>query len=153
MLAIAQVSLKNAEDNYGDSFVMDKPDALIGLRFSYPIGYNTAKSKISQTKYQIMQLERQIEEISLTLTSALANLHTQIVELEGVLHLNREQIESAKNKTEEELKLYYQGRGQLTFVIQSRDSEQSARLTYAANALTYHKLLLQYRSLTDQLHR
>jgi len=40
----------------------------------------------------------------------------------------------------------------LTFVIQSRDSEQAAKLTYAVNALTYQKLLLEYRALMDQLH-
>ncbi|MDH4032517.1 MAG: hypothetical protein OEV80_01815, partial [candidate division Zixibacteria bacterium] len=69
-----------------------------------------------------------------------------------VLKLNQEQILSARTKTDQEQKLYDQGRGQLTFVIQSRDSEQAAQLIFAANALTYHKLLLQYRALTDQLH-
>ena len=150
--AVAQLSLKNAEYNFGESLVMDKPDALIGLRLNYPIGYKTARSKILQTDYQILQLEKQYEVVSLALTSALANLHTQINELEGVLKLNREQIESGRNKTREELKLYNQGRGELTFVIQSRDSEQAAKLTYASNALGYHKLLLQYRALMDQLH-
>ncbi len=149
--AVAQLSLKNAEDNYGGSLAMDKPDALIGLQLNYPIGHTTARSKISQTDYQILQLEKQYKEISLTLTSSLANLHTQLIELNGVLRLNREQIESSKRKTEEEIKLYNQGRGDLTFVIQSRDSEQSAKLTYAANALNYHKLLLQYQALTDRL--
>ncbi|MCP4704205.1 MAG: TolC family protein [candidate division Zixibacteria bacterium] len=149
--AIAQLSLKNADEDYGGSLAMDRPDALIGLQLSYPIGHSTAKSKISQTGYQLMQLEKQYEEVSLSLTSALANFHTQIVEMKAVLLLNREQIESSKRKTEEEIKLYNQGRGDLTFVIQSRDSEQGAKLNYAANALSYHKLLLQYRSLMDQI--
>jgi hypothetical protein len=149
--AVAKVSVKNAENNYGGSLAMDKPDALIGLQISYPIGYTAAKSKLSQADYQIMQLEKQYEEVSLKLTSTLANLHTQIVELAKVLQLNRKQIGSSKRKTEEEIKLYNQGRGDLTFVIQSRDSEQSAKLTYASNALSYHKLLLQYQSLMDQL--
>jgi hypothetical protein len=150
--AVAQLSLKNAEYNFGGSLAMDKPDALIGLELSYPIGYSSTKSKIARTNLRIVQLEKQIEEISLTLTSALANLHTQMTELKSVLKLNQEQIESSKRKTDEELKLYNQGRGQLTFVIQSRDSEQAAKLTYAANALRYQKLFLQYRALTDQLH-
>ena len=72
-------------------------------------------------------------------------------ELDATLSGILTEIESSKRKTAEELKLYNQGRGQLTFVIQSRDSEQNAGLTYAKNALTYQKLLLQYRALTDQL--
>jgi hypothetical protein len=39
----------------------------------------------------------------------------------------------------------------LTFVIQSRDAEEVAQLAYANNAIDYHKLLLEYRSLTDSL--
>jgi len=49
------------------------------------------------------------------------------------------------------LKLYNQGRGDLTFVIQSRDNEENAKLTYAQNSTLYHKLILQYRSLLDEL--
>jgi outer membrane protein TolC len=68
-----------------------------------------------------------------------------------VLKLNQEQIESARQKTEEELKLYNQGRGDLTFVIQSRDNEENAKLTYAQNSIFYHKLILQYHALLDEL--
>lgn len=48
-----------------------------------------------------------------------------------ILTLNQEQIESAKERTKEELKLYNKGRGDFTFVILSRDNEQNAKLTYA----------------------
>ena len=74
-------------------------------------------------------------------------------ELEKVLKLNQEQIKSAKERTKEELKLYNRGRGELTFVILSRDNEKNAKLTYAFNALTYHKLIIEYRVLMDQLYR
>ena len=74
-------------------------------------------------------------------------------ELVEVLRLNREQIASAREKTREELKFYSQGRGNLTFVIQSRDSEERAKSTYAENALTYQKLVIQYLALTDDLYR
>ena len=89
--------------------------------------------------------------VEINLEAASRNLLIQIKELEAVLDLNQEQIESAQQKTEEELRLYNQGRGQLTFVIQSRDNEENAKLTYAQNALLYHKLVLQYRALVDEL--
>jgi len=69
-----------------------------------------------------------------------------------ILELNQAQIESAQEKTKEELKLYNQGRGQLTFVIQSRDNEQNARLSYVDNAALYHLLKLQYQALLDKLY-
>jgi len=101
--------------------------------------------------FRLPQLQSQVKEVVIGLTSIISNLHTQMTEMEKVLRLNVEQINSSREKTDEELKLYNQGRGDLTFVIQSRDNEQNAKLLYAVNALTYHSLLLQYRSLTDQL--
>ena len=79
------------------------------------------------------------------------SLLIQARELERVLELNRRQIESAREKTEAERELYGQGRGELTFVLQSRNSEQAASLQYAENATRYHQLLLTYRELTDGL--
>lgn len=150
---IAQAGLKNAETSYGGSLAMDIPEARIGLQLGFPVGNRAAKANVARTDLVTMQLEKQLEELTLDLTSALASLLTQASQLETVLQLNREQIGSAEKKTAEELKLYNQGRGELTFVIQSRDSEQAARLTYAVNALTYHKLLLQLQELTDQLQK
>jgi outer membrane protein TolC len=148
---VAEVNTKNSDQSIGESFVMDKPDAVVSLQFSLPLGNRTARSQVSKTDLEIAQLEQQVDEIALSVESAATNLYIQITEMENVLTLNQEQIESARQKTEEELNLYNQGRGELTFVIQSRDNEENAKLTYALNALTYHKLLIEYRSLLDQL--
>ncbi len=149
---VVQAGLKNAEVSYGRSLATDIPEARIGLQLGFPSGNRTAKANIARTDLQTMQLEKQVEELTIELSAAIANLLTQASQLETVLQLNQEQIDSAKRKTTEELKIYNQGRGELTFVIQSRDSEQAAKLTYAVNALTYHKLLLQLQELTDQLY-
>ena len=148
---VAQLSKKELNESLSGSFGLEKTDALIALQFSIPLGNKTAKSNISQTDVQISQLQSQIREVVIGLTSIISNLHTQMTEMEKVLRLNVEQINSSREKTEEELKLYNQGRGDLTFVIQSRDNEQNAKLLYAVNAFTYHTLFIQYRSLTDQL--
>ncbi len=150
--AFAEVYLSEIDDVYIKSYGIDKPDARIGVQFSVPLEKRTAKHKIDKINLQIDQLKYEIDDITLNLTSALTNLYVQINELKQVLQLNQEQIESTAKKTEEELKLYRQGRGQLTFVIQSRDEEESAKLIYAQNALTYHKLVLQLRSLMDEVY-
>ena len=150
---IALLNTKKLETGFGKSLEMDKPDVIVGLHFSLPLGNRTAKSQITKTELQISQLKKQIDEITLTLTSELTNLNIQLVEMKSVLELNQEQIESAKERTREELKLYNQGRGDLTFVILSQDNEQNAKLIYAQNALTYHKLTIQYDALSDQLYK
>lgn len=150
---VAQFNTKKLDAGFGSSFKMDKPDALVGLQFSVPLGNRTARSQIRKPDLQVNQLKKQLGDLTLSLTSALANLHIQIREFEQVLQLNGEQIQSAKEKTQQELKLYNQGRGDLTFVIQSQDNEENAKLTYAGNALTYHKLIIEYRALMDQLYK
>jgi len=148
---VAQVSKKELNEGLSGSFGLEKSDVLVALQFSIPLGNKTAKSNISKTEVQISQLQSQVKEVIIGLTSMITNIHTQMTEMEKVLRLNIEQIISSREKTEEELKLYNQGRGDLTFVIQSRDNEQNAKLLYAVNAFTYHTLFIQYRSLTDQL--
>jgi outer membrane protein TolC len=148
---LAELSFNKTDPEFGDAFNVDKPDILGGLVFSVPLERTTAKSNVATAGLQIDQLQKQRDETIVSLTAALTNLHIQIVELEKILLLNREQVESARAKTVEELKLYNQGRSDLTFVIQSQDGEQNAKLNYAMNAANYHKLVLQYRALTDKL--
>ena len=150
--AFAEIYLSKYDDVYIKSYGTDKPDARVGLRFNVPLRNRTSKHKIDKTVLQINQMKDEINSITLNLTSALSNLYIQINELKQVLQLNQEQIKSAAKKTEEELNLYRKGRGQLTFVIQSRDEEERAKLLYAQNALTYHKLLLRLRFLMDEIY-
>jgi outer membrane protein TolC len=148
---IAQVNSKNLAEDLGESLKMTENDAYIGLQFNVPLKNRTAKSQITQSALQTMQLEKELLDLSLTLTSTLINIYVQIEEMEEVLKLDKEQIQSAKRRTDEELKLYNQGRSNMTFVIQSQDSEENSKLTYIVNAVTYHKLIVAFRSLMDQL--
>ena len=151
LTAYGELNLRKVDDKVLHSLFLSKPLINVGLKYSFPKKNITAKAKIEKNKLEAKYLNKQIDEIVVNLVSALTNLHIQIKEMENVLKVNIEQIESAKKRTEEELKLYNQGRGQLTFVIQSRDGEQNAQLTYTLNALTYNKLIVSYKALMDQL--
>ena len=142
--------LQGGDDQFGDALVLDKPDMAVSLMFQYPLENRAARTNVATATLEIDRLEKEIENVSLELESAAVNLLILIQELEKVLQLNREQIESAGAKTEEELDLYNQGRSDLTFVILSRDNEQQAKLTYAQNAASYQKLILQYHALMDE---
>ena len=149
---IAAVTFKSAEGSAGESFDFDKKDAALGLQLSVPLENTTAKAEYQRTRLQTLQLGKERQDVMLSLNASLSSLHTQLRKLSEVLELNREQIESARLRTIEETKIYEQGRGDLTFVIMSRDNEESAKLTYAENALNYQKLWVQYQALMDELY-
>jgi outer membrane protein TolC len=141
---------QGGDDEFADALKLDKPDMSVTLMFRYPLGNRAARANVATTALEIEKLDKEIDSISLDLESGVVNLLMLIKEFEKVLDLNREQIKSASAKTDEELKLYNQGRSDLTFVILSRDNEQQAKLTYAQNAASYQQLVLQYRALMDE---
>ncbi len=143
--------LQGGDDEFSGSFELDKPDILVSFDFRYPLGNRTATADVAKTEIELRQIDKDIENIALELEASVRNLLILIKEMEKVLELNQEQIESAQAKTREEMRLYNQGRSDLTFVIQSQDNEQVAKLTYAENAVTYQRLILQYHALMDEL--
>jgi len=149
--AFSQLSMKNADNNLLEGMFLDEPDVRVGLMFSVPIERRTARSQLRQIDLQTHQIQKQIEEVSLNLLAAFTNLHVQLTQLMAVLELNREQIESARVKTLEEMRMYNHGRSQMTFVIQGRDNELNAKLVYIQNAALYQKLMVHYHALLDEI--
>jgi len=153
----AQLDLSVTAGIYGrdqtliEALAIYQPEVIVSLVFAKPIGSRTAKGQLEKIDVQIAQVNGEVASIERDLESAMVGLLIQIQDLEEVLDLNKKQIESAQEKTKEEVKLYNQGRSQLTFVIQSEDNEEAAWLTYAANAYLYHTLILQYNALLDKI--
>lgn len=139
------------DESYGKSFGVDNPSLFVGLQFTYPLGNHTSKADIKKSELELLKLKAERQTVFLNLESSIRSILIQIREMEKVLALNLTQIESAKERTLEEIKVYEQGRGDMTFVIQSQDNEAHARLTHLQNAIVYHKLVLQYKALRDQL--
>jgi outer membrane protein TolC len=140
-----------SDEKFGKSLGIYKPDASVSLIFAKTFGNNTLNAQIEKIDLQVRRIEEDKKSVEVSLEASLRNLMIQLSEMEKVLALNRAQIESAEEKTKEELKMYNQGRGQLTFVIQSRDNEENSKMTYADNSALYHMLFLQYRALLDEL--
>jgi outer membrane protein TolC len=151
LAAIVSGSLIGADADFDRSLEMKHPDLLVGLEFRYPIGNRAAEADVQTARLQRRQLDLARRSVEVTLEASLRAIVSQLEELEGVLALNVERLDTARRKTSEEIDLYNQGRGDLTFVIQSRDNEARAKLAYAENSLLYHKLSLQYRALADRL--
>jgi outer membrane protein TolC len=146
-------ALLGGDEDFSGSLGVTQPDVTVALELRYPFGNRTARANVDGARLQIRQLSKAVEEVEVTLEAGLRNILVQASELENVLTNNVAQIETAKQRTEEEIRLYDQGRGDLTFVIQSRDGEARAKLSYAENSAVYHTLVLQYQALTDRLLR
>jgi len=130
---------------------LNQPDLTLFFDFRYPLGNRTATADVEANMLELRLLEAEIGSATINLEAELRRIWIEITELENVLELNRAQVATATRKTVEEQRVYDQGRGDLTFVIQSRDEESFAEFRYAVNAATYQKLLLNYRALVDEL--
>lgn len=144
-------ALQEGDAGFWGGFTLDKPDVAVLLDFTYPLGNRTARADMRRADTEVRQIDEEIESLRLNLEAELRKLWIEIRQLEEVLVLNRETIRTARQKTAEEVRLYNQGRNEITFVIQSRDSEALGEYTYAVNAATYHKLVLRYREILDDL--
>lgn len=146
-----QYTLKDGGVNFNDAYSFSTGDLGIGLTFSYPLGNRTAARQSEKFSIMLKQLQYTNEEVAISLEAGLRNLMIQSEEIEKALDLNKLQIATANRKTGEEQKRYNQGRSDLAFVIQSQDSEEQARLTYAENAARYQLLQLKIKELMDEL--
>lgn len=143
--------LRREETELADALALTRPDAFVALSLQVPLGRRAARSDIQTARLSLLQVEDEAREIAIGLESSLRALLIEIAELADVIRLDRERIESAQRRADEELRLYDQGRGMLTFVIAARDEVERAELGLAENAHAYQQLLLRYRELMDAI--
>jgi outer membrane protein TolC len=139
------------EDAFADSLKIIHPQATIGLSYSPATGLEQVEADREFISTQIKQLEKEIEALEKTVETNVTSLLIQAAELVKIIELNKQLIESAEEKALEEARLYSQGRNMLTNVIQSRDSVQAQKAKLVDNFARYHRLIIQYRALMDQL--
>jgi outer membrane protein TolC len=147
----AQAGTNKFDENFGEALKIDKPQASLSISYIFPLKNTTAQANVQTIDLRIAQLDKQREELVIAQISTLSNVYVQLKQMEEILSLNKQQIKLAKQKTREEMVTYNRGRGAFTFVIQSQDEEERAKLTHALNALAYQKLYIQYLAMTDQL--
>jgi len=147
----AQAGTNKFDENFGEALKIDKPQASLSISYIFPLKNITAQANVHTIDLRIAQLNKQIEEFVIAQISSLSNVYVQLKQTEEILNLNKQQIKLAERKTREEIATYNRGRGDFSFVIQSQDEEERAKLTYALNALVYQKLYIQYLAMTDQL--
>lgn len=131
----------------------DGQDMSVGLNYKKMLGNNSSTGEFKKLQIQIEQLKLERQYLFMEQDANITNLHIQLKEMQNILKLNKTLVETAEKTTDEESKIYQQGRSDLTNVISSRDRAQTTRLQYAQNALNYQKLYLHLLSLSDSLLR
>jgi outer membrane protein TolC len=148
-----EAGIYGPQDAFVESLKIIHPQATIGLSYSPATGMELEQVEAEREfiNTQISQLEKEIEALEKTVETNVTSLLIQAVELEKIIELNKQLIDSAEEKASEEARLYSQGRNILTNVIQSRDSVQAQKAKLVDNFARYHRLIIQYRALMDQL--
>jgi len=146
-----EAGIYGPEDAFVDSLKVTHPQATIGLSYSPATGLEQVAADRAFISTQIRQLEKEIEVLEKAVETNVTDLLIQAVELEKIIELSRQLIESAEEKASEEARLYSQGRNMLTNVIQSRDSVQEQKTKLVDNFARYHRLIIQYRAFMDEL--
>ncbi len=129
----------------------DGQDYSVGLNFKKKLGNKSAKNEKQKLKIQIEQTQLEQQYAWMQLAAQIENLYVQLNELKHILALNQQLLKTAEQATEEEQKIYQQGRSDLINVITSHDQVQNVRLQYVQNAVTFHRMYFQLLALSDRL--
>lgn len=148
---MAESGVNQTEASFSDSIDFNEIHALLGLKMNFAIPNTRLKHLLSGIEKKIMVFEEEKNKVILELSAAASEIIIRLKYMDNILELNRESIRSTMRRTEEELKNYNQGRGDFTFVIQSRDSELDAKLSYAGNTFLWHQLYAEYEAIQDRL--
>jgi outer membrane protein TolC len=148
-----QAGISGPQDNFLDSLTIIHPQATVGLSYSPPSGVEQIAAERELVRSEIERLEKEIEVLEKHVETNMRSLLIQTAELEKIIQLNRELIKSAEEKAAEEARLYSQGRNTLTNVILSRDAVQDQKAKLVDSFARYHRLIVQYRALADELLR
>lgn len=143
--------LSGGDATFGESASLDQPSARAALVFRYPLGNRVAKKQVEINRLQREQVIAQMEQTAMQLASSIGVLETQLTQTIELLALSAAQIELARERTEEELEQYRQGRSSLAFVIQSQDAEATAEVLHLRTAVGFQKLRLEHEALLDRL--
>ena len=148
----ARVGVKDYDEDFFDAIAMDRPDISLNLVYEFPLDNTASKAELRSIDLQVEQLRLQIAEAEIEYLAGIRALYAQVRDIQGIMAINREQIELAERQTIEEMRQYEVGRNDFTNVLQSQDNEANLRLALVNNALRYQKLYIQLQSLIDELY-
>lgn len=145
---VTKVAINDGNKSSNKSLNFENNEASIALTYKNPLSKKSDMAKINAKELELEAIKLQLEEVKQIDKSTFTQLNTSIRQWVEIIELNKNQLQSSKLKTDEEWKLYTQGRNSLSTVLQARDQELTAKLNYLNNLLTFH--FLKYNLLDNQ---
>lgn len=139
------------DDKYFNSFGNRDFSWNIGVDVSYPLGVRKESLDVERAEISIAQLDAQRLETEINSEQEISYLLAQIDLLTELVEISMEQGELANQKVIEEKTKYDDARGQKSLLIAAQINANLARLSNVQTAASYQKIIIDYRSATDQL--
>jgi multidrug efflux pump subunit AcrB len=124
---------------------------LVGVTFKYPFGSHLSKGRIKETSAKLEKWDKDAENYRRVYTRSYEELKNILKVYEKALEYDRKLIKQAEIQSTEEEKKYKQGRSDLFFVIQYRNTLLNYRLAYLKDYTDYKKAIIQLFTLLDTL--
>ena len=144
------------DDNKGNYSTYSKSSEVeyeAKLEFSYPLtGDESNNVYLRKYRLKSRQLELKYQDKLDDIVSDAQKLTTELKQGLKQLNLYQQQInESQNNNVELELNEFLSGNGNIRFVINTQDDQQSLLLDQVEASIDYHKNRIRYDSLMDRL--
>ena len=145
------IGFSSREEDFGSSVSENYLNAGIALSYSGALNNGKTDNSISEIDSRIKSSEHQNNTLTAEYRAESESLFKQLEQTKTLIKAQDELIIIAGKKTEEERKYYYQGRGELNYIIQSLDSETQQKIKKNDQILTLKKICFRLRELSDNL--
>lgn len=125
---------------------------MIGLSLVYPLGTHLERGKLDELESDKEKLKNEIKEFILIYNYNYSRLIDTLNVYQDILKEDQQLISTTKKQLKAEEKKYQQGRSDLSFVIQARNTLLDSELDFIKDFMEYKKLYIQYLDLTDHLY-
>ncbi|MDB3869780.1 TolC family protein, partial [Candidatus Thioglobus sp.] len=143
-------SKKNNKGNYTSYSKSSETIVETKLVFSYPLSGDISNQVyLDKYRYKQRQIELKYENKLKDAVSAINKLKTDIKQ--GLVQLKLTQRQIKQHKVDNELDLYFSGRGDIRFAIIEQDDYQELQLEKIEILINLYKNKLKYNSLLDRL--
>jgi len=123
----------------------------IAIEYSRFLSDTAAIEQVKKDTDTLAQFKENKQQLMTDTDADILGLFTLIEEYKTILKITLNQIIISQKKATAEEALYKQGRSDIDRLIQSQDDVLNSKLSYARLSATYHKHILAYQALTDEL--
>ena len=148
---ISTYSFIGGDTTFSDSMAYTANNSSVYLNYSRALGDTQTIESIKYNEKSLEQINYRYDQINQDLQAEIRSLYVLIEEYIMILDVNLNQIITAQKKADAEANRYKQGRSSTDLVIQAQDSVLNAKLNYAHSSAQYHKYVLTYQALIDEL--